>query len=169
MPPLRSNGVACTPALRKITETEFMKFTNSRSLALIGGLIMLGFGLWHSVTPWLYHWFDYIPSAPDELVKAITATNFFLSVALVLMGVLTIAITIWQWHNVAAVKLVLRILSVLWLIRAGYQIIMPQAAHAPCLAAFRHWLISNYPSDAVQSPAASAQTPWDCPRTDGRF
>jgi hypothetical protein len=43
-----------------------MQFTLLRTLALIGGLITLAFGMWHSVVPWLYRWFDYMPSVPDE-------------------------------------------------------------------------------------------------------
>jgi len=111
-----------------------MKFTLSRTLALIGGLITLAFGIWHSVTPWLYHWFDYIPSAPEELIDAIVATNFFLSVALVLLGMLTIAVTVWQWHNDSAVTLVLWIMSALWVIRTAYQVIKPQGIAIPGLS-----------------------------------
>jgi hypothetical protein len=66
-----------------------VKFTFPRTLALIGVLITLAFGMWHSVVPWLYRRFDSMPSVPDELIGAIVATNFFLAVALVLMGALT--------------------------------------------------------------------------------
>lgn len=111
-----------------------MKFTFPRILALIGGLITLVFGVWHSVAPWLYRWFDYMPSVPLELIGAIVATNFFLAVALVLMGVLTIVVAAWQWHNVEAVKLILRVMSTMWLIRAAYQIIRPQGTAIPGLA-----------------------------------
>lgn len=105
-----------------------------RALALTGSIITFGFGIWHSVVPWLYGWFDYMPSVPDELINAIVATNFFLAVALVLLGALTIVVTIWQWQNLPSVKIILWVMSILWIIRVGYQIIRPQGKMVPGLS-----------------------------------
>ena len=109
-----------------------MKFT--RMLVIVGGLVTLAFGIWHFFAPSLYHWFDYIPSAPAELIKTIVATNFFLSVTLVLFGTLAIVIAIWQWQNNSPVKIMLWVMSILWLVRAVYQLILPQGTAIPGLS-----------------------------------
>ncbi|MCX8061854.1 MAG: hypothetical protein N3D16_04680 [Anaerolineales bacterium] len=111
-----------------------MNLTLLRVLALIGSFVTLAFGVWHSVVPWLYGWFDYLPSAPDELINAIVATNFFLAVALVLLGALTAIVTIWQWHNLPTVRLTLWIMSILWITRVGYQMVKPQGKMIPGLS-----------------------------------
>ncbi|MDH4275554.1 MAG: hypothetical protein OEW08_10980 [Gammaproteobacteria bacterium] len=69
-----------------------------------------------------------------DLVKAIVATNFFLSVTLALLGLLAMVVAIWQWQNVSAAILMLWAMSALWLVRAVYQLIMPQSTAIPGLS-----------------------------------
>lgn len=45
---------------------------------IAGGAVALGFGLWHFAVPSLHGWQSYVPDAPQSLVDAVAATNFFL-------------------------------------------------------------------------------------------
>lgn len=101
---------------------------------LIGGIATFGFGAWHTVVPWLYGWFDYLPSLPGELTNAILAINFLLSVSLILFGVMAAVTAIWQWDNVSLRKLVLWSIAILWVLRVGYQLISPQGTMIPGLS-----------------------------------
>lgn len=78
---------------------------------VIGGAIALGFGIWHFAVPGLYRWQSYVPDAPDCLVRAVDATNFFFSFSLSLIGVTSIVMPFiadaaepiskfWLWANV---------------------------------------------------------------------
>ena len=107
----------------------------ARRLMFVGGLVTVVFGAWHAVVPWLYHWFAYIPEAPKELVAAIVATNFFLAVALVVLGVQAMYVAARHWHQRETVGVVLWCLTPIWLIRTGYQILLPQGTAIPGLAA----------------------------------
>lgn len=104
-----------------------------RISVLIGGLITIGVGLWHTVVPWLYGWFGYLPSLPGELTNAILAINFLLSVSLILFGAMATIMAIWQWQNIPLRQLVLWSVSILWLCRVGYQLISPQGTMMPGL------------------------------------
>ena len=98
----------------------------SRVLMITGGIVTIGFGLWHFAVPWLYDWFNYMPSVPDELTNAIIATDLFLSICLVLLGALATLVGMFQWYHHPAGKLVLWLMSVLWIARLGYQVVKPQ-------------------------------------------
>lgn len=100
---------------------------------LIGSIATFGFGAWHTVIPWLYGWFDYLPSLPGELTNAILAINFLLSASLILFGAMAAITALWQWHNVSLRKLVLWSISILWVCRVGYQLISPQGTMIPGL------------------------------------
>jgi hypothetical protein len=100
---------------------------------LIGGAVTLGFGLWHFAVPGLYQWQSYVPDAPQSLVEAVDATNFFFSFSLSLAGATSVAMPLltdarepfaryWLWTNVA-----------LWTGRVAYQLIKPQGSHSPTL------------------------------------
>jgi hypothetical protein len=100
---------------------------------LIGGVVALGFGLWHFAVPGLYRWQSYVPDAPESLVRAVDATNFFFSFSLSMIGVTSIVMPLitdaaepisrfWLWANVG-----------LWTTRLVYQLVKPQGSHSPAL------------------------------------
>ena len=100
---------------------------------VIGGAVALGFGIWHFAVPALYRWRSYVPDAPDSLVRAVDATNFFFSFSLCLIGVTNVVMPLitnaaepisryWLWANVG-----------LWTARVAYQLVKPQGSHNPTL------------------------------------
>jgi hypothetical protein len=100
---------------------------------VIGGVVALGFGLWHFAVPGLYRWQSYVPDAPDSLVRAVDATNFFFSFSLSMIGVTNIVMPyitdaadpisrFWLWANVG-----------LWTSRVVFQLVKPQGSHSPAL------------------------------------
>jgi hypothetical protein len=123
---------------------------------IVGGAVELGFGLWHFAVPGLYRWQSYVPDAPESLVEAVSATNFFFSFSLSLMGAANIVMPLiadqntpagryWLWTNVA-----------LWSGRAAYQVIKPQGSHDPAL----QWgmLAAFLLTDALFAAAACSAT-----------
>lgn len=104
-----------------------MYYTTGQKIFILSGLIInLMFGLWHLFVPKLYKWFTYIPDTPLELKNAITATNFFLSLSLILISVMAFLF----YQNSDPSKMVLQIiclpLGLLWTARLIYQIFIPQ-------------------------------------------
>jgi len=100
---------------------------------VIGGAVALGFGIWHFAVPELYRWQSYVPDAPDSLVRAVDATNFFFSFLLSMIGVTNIVMPFitdaaepisrfWLWANVG-----------LWTSRVVFQLVKPQGSHSPAL------------------------------------
>ena len=100
---------------------------------VIGGAVALGFGIWHFAVPALYRWQSYAPGAPDSLVTAVGATNFFFSFSLSMIGLTNIVMPFitdaaapisrfWLWANVG-----------LWTSRVVYQLVKPQGSHSPAL------------------------------------
>ncbi len=78
---------------------------------IAGGAVALGFGLWHFTIPATYGWQSYVPEAPQTLVDAVAATNFFMSLSLSLVGASNIVMPLlaesatplgryWLWANV---------------------------------------------------------------------
>jgi hypothetical protein len=93
------------------------------------GAVAPGFGLWYFAVPGIYGWQSYVPIAPRSPVDAVSATNFFMSVSLSLVGVSHIVMPMladsatplgryWLWANVG-----------LWTTRAVYQLVKPQGGH----------------------------------------
>jgi hypothetical protein len=105
----------------------------SRVLVITGGIITLGFGVWHSAVPWLYNWFDYMTAVPDELTNAVLATNLFLAISLIFLGILATLVGVFQWYNHQSGKLVLWLMSLLWIARVAYQAVKPQGTMIPHL------------------------------------
>lgn len=100
---------------------------------VIGGAVALGFGVWHFAVPGLYRWQSYVPEAPESLVRAVDATNFFFSFSLAMIGVTSIVMPFvtdatepisrfWLWANVG-----------LWTARVVFQLAKPQGGHSPGL------------------------------------
>jgi hypothetical protein len=100
---------------------------------VIGGVVALGFGIWHFAVPGLYGWWSYVPDAPQTLIDAVDATNFFFSLTLAITGATNIVMPFitdaaapisrfWLWTNVG-----------LWTSRLVYQLVKPQGSHSPAL------------------------------------
>lgn len=94
-------------------------------LLVVGGIITLCFGVWHFFVPTKYNWFSYTPSLPSELKRAIEASNFFLSTMLVILGIETIYFVISDAYEI---KIMMILMSLLWIARTVYQIIKPQGS-----------------------------------------
>ncbi len=105
-----------------------------RIAVFIGGIITLGFGIWHFFVPTLYDWGSYMVLLPDELMRGILATNFFLGFSLSIVGALTIIMCIWLWKNLAVMRLWVWTMVLLWAVRFGYQALNPQGQMVPGLA-----------------------------------
>jgi hypothetical protein len=106
----------------------------SRAAEMAGGLITLGFGIWHFFIPSMFGWYDFLSDDPVELTRAVGASNFFLSFSLSLIGATSVAFpslfpdngpanTAWLWANVG-----------LWTARSIYQAVAPQGSQVPGLA-----------------------------------
>ncbi len=106
----------------------------SMATEVAGGLITLGFGIWHFFIPSMFGWYDYLQDDPVELSRGIGASNFFLSFSLSLIGATSVAFptlfpdsgpvhTAWLWANVG-----------LWTARSIYQAVAPQGSPVPGLA-----------------------------------
>lgn len=106
----------------------------ARVVSTVGGVITLAFGLWHYTVPGMFQWFSYMPDLPLELSNGIEAVNFFLSTTLVLMGLEIILIAWWPRGDVGIYRMSLAVMSVLWLLRVGYQLVKPQGIMIPGLS-----------------------------------
>ena len=106
----------------------------ARATEMAGGLITLGFGIWHFFIPSMFGWYDYLQDDPAELSRGIGASNFFLSFSLALIGATSVAFpslfpdsgsanTVWLWANVG-----------LWTARSIYQAVAPQGTQVNGLA-----------------------------------
>jgi len=106
----------------------------ARATEISGGLITLGFGIWHFFIPSMFGWYDYLQDDPAELTRGVGASNFFLSFSLSLIGATSVALpslfpdsgsanTAWLWANVG-----------LWTARSIYQAVAPQGSQVPGLA-----------------------------------
>ena len=106
----------------------------ARATEIAGGLITLGFGVWHFFIPSMFGWYDYLQDDPAELTRGVGASNFFLSLSLSLIGATSVASpslfpdsspanTAWLWANVC-----------LWTARSIYQAVAPQGSQVPGLA-----------------------------------
>ena len=109
------------------------QFSIGDACQMVGGAVALGFGIWHFAVPSLYRWWSYVPDAPQTLVEAVDATNFFFSFSLSLIGAANIVTPLladetapvsryWLWTNVA-----------LWTGRVVYQLVRPQGSQTPAL------------------------------------
>jgi hypothetical protein len=106
----------------------------SRVTEVTGGLVTLGFGIWHFFIPSMFGWYGYLQDDPAELSRAIGASNFFLSFSLCLIGATSVSIpllfadagsvnTAWLWTNVG-----------LWTARSVYQAVAPQGSQVKGLS-----------------------------------
>ena len=106
----------------------------ARATEMAGGLVTLGFGVWHFFIPSMFGWYDYLQDDPVELSRGIGASNFFLSFSLSLIGATSVAFpslfpdsasanTVWLWANVG-----------LWTARSIYQAVAPQGTQINGLA-----------------------------------
>lgn len=106
----------------------------SKVTEITGGLVTLGFGIWHFFIPSMFGWYGYLQDDPAELSRAVGASNFFLSFSLCLIGATSVSIpllfpdagsvnTAWLWANVG-----------LWTARSVYQAVAPQGTQVKGLS-----------------------------------
>ncbi|TXT57898.1 MAG: conserved membrane protein of unknown function [Candidatus Thorarchaeota archaeon] len=103
-------------------------------MAIIGCIVQLGFGVWHFAVPNLYDWYTYLQDIPQELINGINATNFFLSALMTLTAIYAMYIFITSWDLIKNRDALLIILSILWVSRTGYQLVVPQGTMIPGLS-----------------------------------
>jgi hypothetical protein len=114
-----------------------MKF--KRATVVISALV----GLWHFFVPWMFQWYDYLPTQYENLIVGIDYTNycfslllFGLSVMLIILGRRALAL-----NN--EVTYFYYFLTIVWIFRA-------------CLASFiEPWPLEPVPAAAIGQLAAS--------------
>lgn len=99
----------------------------------VGGIVTIGFGVWHFFVPAAWNWYVYIDPAATELVVAVRAINFFFSLSLVLFGAMTLLLALPARSGRYAAVVVLGAASVLWLARVAMQIVHPQGSMNPAI------------------------------------
>jgi hypothetical protein len=123
----------CPVSAQSIGIPSIPDFSLGDVCQVIGGAVALGFGIWHFAVPGLYGWWSYVPDAPQTLIDAVDATNFFFSFSLALTGATNIVMPFitdaaepisiyWLWANVG-----------LWTARVVYQLVRPQGNFSPAL------------------------------------
>lgn len=105
-----------------------------RICVITGGIISVGFGLWHLFVPYLYKWKSYMGDAPEELLRAVMATNFFMGLSLAILGAITILLSIRFYQHLSFVRIWMLVMSGLWLVRVIYQVVSPQGRMIPGLS-----------------------------------
>ena len=99
-----------------------------RTLTISGSVATVGFGLWHSVFPFLTHSSSYLPGTTREVANTVLATSAFLAFSLVLLGGLALAIALWHWDKIEVVRLSSWALTILWLMRVMYEFALPMSS-----------------------------------------
>jgi hypothetical protein len=94
----------------------------------IGGLISIGFGVWHFFIPGIWNWYSYIDPQAIELITAVRAINIFFSLLLVLLGIANIIVVFRVTHDRFAYLVLISISVILWATRVILQIIYPQGS-----------------------------------------
>jgi hypothetical protein len=97
-------------------------------LVMIGSTASIGFGIWHFFVPEVWKWSSYIASDATELVVAVRAINAFVSLSLVLFGIVNILLVFGGRSNRYSIIVVLAATCFLWLTRLVFQIIYPQGS-----------------------------------------
>lgn len=133
-------------------------------LTAVGGLISIGFGVWHFFVPKIWNWYAYIDPSATELVLAVRAINLFFSLSLVLFGVANLLVVYHAPQERFSLMVLLSASCVLWATRSIWQILYPQGSFQPALQyslllifilvffcfAFSLWLLASVPADPVQ-------------------
>jgi hypothetical protein len=105
----------------------------TKLLVAIGSVASIGFGVWHYSVPKNWKWYSYIDAQATELVLAVEAVHIFLSLALVLFGLMNLLLMIGNKSNTYSISIVLGATCILWLTRVLTQIIHPQGSMRPIL------------------------------------
>lgn len=104
-----------------------------RLLVTTGGVITIGFGVWHFFVPRIWKWYSYIIPDATELVLAVRAINVLFSLSLVLFGLVDIILINRDLPERFAVTVMLSATSILWLTRLVLQLVYPQGSQRPAI------------------------------------
>jgi len=105
----------------------------TRILIATGSVASIGFGIWHFYVPKDWNWYSYIDAQATELIIAVQAINIFFSLALVLFGLMNIALIVGNKPDTYSIAIVLTATCILWFSRVLLQIIRPQGSMSPVL------------------------------------
>lgn len=105
----------------------------NRILIATGSVASIGFGIWHFYVPKDWRWYSYIDAQATELIVAIQAINIFFSLALILFGLMNIALIVGNKPDTYSIAIVLTATCILWFTRVLLQIIRPQGSMNPVL------------------------------------
>ena len=104
-----------------------------RLLVTAGGVITIGFGVWHFFVPRIWKWYSYIIPDATELVLAVRAINVLFSLSLVLFGLVDIILINRDLPERFTVTVMLSATSILWLTRLVLQLVYPQGSQRPAI------------------------------------
>jgi len=105
----------------------------AKILIVTGSVALIGFGIWHFHVPKGWKWYSYIDAQATELIIAIQAVNIFFSLALILFGLMNIALIMGDRSNIYSIAIVWGATCILWFTRVLMQIIHPQGSMSPAL------------------------------------
>jgi len=97
-------------------------------LISISSVISILFGIWHFFVPRIWNWYSYIDAAATELIVAVRAINVFFSAALVIFGMMNIAIVWLERDSKISLVVVISSSCTMWLLRILMQVIYPQGS-----------------------------------------
>lgn len=104
-----------------------------RILTTLGSVASIGLGTWHFFVPTIWNWYSYIDASATELVAAVRAINVFVSLSLVLFGLMNLLLAYGPAGSRYAVLVVLGATCVLWSARVALQIVWPQGSASAIL------------------------------------
>ena len=106
----------------------------ARGMASSGGLITMGFGLWHLGVPAWYGWEPWFADDPAELWKAVWATNLFMGLSLALLGLWSALLPVVAARRSDLLRGWWATLTALWTVRVVCQVLWPQGTEIPWMA-----------------------------------
>ncbi len=100
-------------------------------------------GLWHFFVPWMFQWYDYLPTQYENLIVAIDWINYCFSLLLFGLSAMLILLGKKALNSCKEVILFYFFLTLVWVFRA-------------CLAVFiEPWPLEPVPAAAIGQLAAS--------------
>jgi hypothetical protein len=86
-------------------------------------LIGIAVGVWHSVVPYLFQWYSYLPGIPDILRVSIDWVNFFFSLFLTGYSVLLLLVRSSFFAGERTARLFYGFFLLVWFCRVGITIV----------------------------------------------
>ena len=114
-----------------------------RILYFVTVIISALVGLWHFFVPWMFQWYDYLPTQYENLIVGIDYTNYCFSLLLLGLSVMLILLGKRALDMNREVIYFYFFLTVVWMFRA-------------CLASFiEPWPLQPIPAAAIGQLVAS--------------